>query len=285
MAVVAAASGAARLHAQPTGDFMPVQGRHRHPRQDPGRLHPRLGDGRVPVGHADRHPERHQRHRRGDRRGDRERRGHLHRGGPAGLRVPDLERRKDWETGAYSPVTNTMYMPLRNTCARMMATRVFPEDAPPAERNESRSELYAIAYRHQLAPGTENAGTVRANSAETGATVSLQEQRAATMSLAATGGGFVFGGDVNGWFRAFSQEIGEVLWEINLGSAVTGCPSTYAVDGAVRGGEHGVGGDVVALHGVDAGVEAECGEQSVRVGAVRFSVERQIARASTTLWL
>ena len=52
-------------------------GRHRHSRQDRGRLHPRPGDGRVPVGHAHRPPERHQRHRRGDRRGDRERRGHL----------------------------------------------------------------------------------------------------------------------------------------------------------------------------------------------------------------
>ena len=138
---------------------------------------------------------------------------------------------KDWEAGAYSPLTNTMYMPLRNTCARMMATRLFPEDAPPAERNESRSELYAIAYRHQLAPDTENAGTVRAISAETGATVWMHEQRAATMSLVATGGGLVFGGDVNGRFRAFDQETGEVLWEINLGSAVTGFPITYAVDG------------------------------------------------------
>ncbi len=138
---------------------------------------------------------------------------------------------KDWEAGAYSPLTNTMFMPLRNTCARMMATRVFPEDAPPAERNESRSELYAIAYRHQLAPGNENAGTVRAISAETGATLWLHEQRAATMSLVTTGGGLVFGGDVNGRFRAFDQETGEVLWEINLGSAVTGFPITYAVDG------------------------------------------------------
>ena len=69
---------------------------------------------------------------------------------------------KDWEAGAYSPLTNTMYMPLRNTCARMMATRVFANDTPAA-RTESRSETYAIAYRHQLAPGTDNAGTVRAS--------------------------------------------------------------------------------------------------------------------------
>ena len=137
---------------------------------------------------------------------------------------------KDWEAGAYSPLTNTMYMPLRNTCARMMATRVFADDTP-ADPNESRSEVYAIAYRHQLAPGTDYAGTVWAISAETGATVWLHEQRAATMSLVATGGGLVFGGDVNGRFKAFDQVTGEVLWEINLGSAITGFPITYAVDG------------------------------------------------------
>ena len=137
---------------------------------------------------------------------------------------------KDWEAGAYSPLTNTMYMPLRNTCARMMAATTFPEDTP-AGPNESRSEGYAIAYRHQLAPGTESAGTVRAISAETGETVWLHEQRAGTMSLVATGGGLVFGGDVNGRFRAFDHETGEVLWEINLGSSVTGFPITYAVAG------------------------------------------------------
>ena len=136
---------------------------------------------------------------------------------------------KDWEVGAYSPLTNTMYMPLRNTCARMMATTTFPDDTPvgPAE---SRSELYAIAYRHQLAPGTQNAGTIRAISAETGNTTWLHEQRAATMSLVATGGALVFGGDVNGRFRAFDHETGEILWEINLGSSVTGFPITYTVD-------------------------------------------------------
>jgi len=137
---------------------------------------------------------------------------------------------KDWEAGAYSPLTNTMYMPLRNTCARMMATTTFPEDTPVA-RTESRSTTYAIAYRHQLAPGTENAGTVRAISAETGETIWLFEQRAATMSLVATGGGLVFGGDVNGRFRAFDQDTGEVLWEINIGSPVTGFPISYAVGG------------------------------------------------------
>ena len=51
------------------------------------------------------------------------------------------------------------------------------------------------------------------------------------MSLMTTGGGLVFGGDVNGRFRAFDQDTGETLWEINLGSPVTGFPISFGVDG------------------------------------------------------
>ena len=72
---------------------------------------------------------------------------------------------------------------------------------------------------------------VAAIDAATGETRWVYEQRAATMSLVATGGDLLFGGDTNGRFRAFDQETGEVLWEINLGSSVTGFPVTYAVDG------------------------------------------------------
>jgi len=51
------------------------------------------------------------------------------------------------------------------------------------------------------------------------------------MSLVATGGGLIFGGDTNGHFMALDQETGHVLWEVNLGSPVTGYPITYAVNG------------------------------------------------------
>ena len=138
------------------------------------------------------------------------------------LACPHASGGKDWEAGAYSPLTNTMYMPLRNVCARMRASTFEDEEA---------SRLYAIAWRSQIAPGTDQVGAVHAISAETGATTWVYEQRAATMSLAATGGGLVFGGDVNGRFRAFDDRTGEVLWEINLGSSVSGFPITYAVDG------------------------------------------------------
>ncbi len=155
------------------------------------------------------------------------------------LACPTWVGGKDWEAGAYSPRTNTMYMPLRNACAQMMATR------------DGGMALYALAVRTQFAPGEDQLGTVQAISAETGATRWMHEQRTATMSLVATGGGLVFGGDVNGRFRAFDDETGEVLWEINLGSSVTGFPITYAVDGrqyvAVSTGTAGTSSSFIRL--------------------------------------
>jgi len=135
------------------------------------------------------------------------------------LSCPSWMGGKDWEAGAYSPLTNTMYYPLRNTCARVLSTM------------DGGLAIYRLAARFQLAPGTDQLGTVRAISVETGRTRWIHEQRAGTMSLVATGGGLVFGGDVNGRFRAFDQTTGDVLWEINIGSPVTGFPIAYAVNG------------------------------------------------------
>ena len=65
----------------------------------------------------------------------------------------------------------------------------------------------------------------------TGETAWKREQRAVTTSLMTTGSGLLFGGDASGRFRAYDQRTGEVLWEVNLGSHVTGYPATFAVDG------------------------------------------------------
>jgi len=140
---------------------------------------------------------------------------------------------KDWEAGAYSPRTHTMYYPLRNTCAQMLATADFESVRAQALTSGGQGGLaiYSLAARHQIAPDTDNLGTVRAISVETGETSWLYETRAGTMSLVVTGGGLIFGGDSNGRFRAFDDETGEVLWEVNLGSSVSGYPITYEVDG------------------------------------------------------
>jgi alcohol dehydrogenase (cytochrome c) len=132
---------------------------------------------------------------------------------------PNTAGGKNWEAGAYSPLTNTMYFPLQNTCMQLTSTG-------------DKTSLYAISAKPQIAAAAGNmAGTVQAISVETGAITWKYQQRAGTTSLVATAGGLLFGGDVNGRFRALDQTTGKVLWETNLGSSVTGYPITFSVDG------------------------------------------------------
>jgi len=128
---------------------------------------------------------------------------------------------KNWPAGAYSPQTNTMYMPMQNMC--MTATTTVDTRDP--------SKVYGLRMTPQLAPGVKMVGTVYAISAETGATTWKSEQPAGMLSLATTGGGLVFGGDANGHFKAFDDRNGKVLWDMNLGSSVSGYPISFAVDG------------------------------------------------------
>ena len=73
------------------------------------------------------------------------------------------------------------------------------------------------------------------------------------MSSAATGGGLIFTGDTVGHFRAFDQQNGKVLWDVNLGAEVSGYPVTFAVKGkqyvAVSTGSSLVSGAVNTLIG------------------------------------
>ena len=128
---------------------------------------------------------------------------------------------KNWPAGAYSPLTNTMYMPLQNLC--MTATTTTDQRDP--------SKVYGISMKPEFATGADKVGTVWAISADTGKTTWKHEQRAGTLSLVATGGGLVFGGDANGRFKAYDDRTGKVLWETNVGSAVSGYPISFAVGG------------------------------------------------------
>jgi alcohol dehydrogenase (cytochrome c) len=134
---------------------------------------------------------------------------------------PTVNGGKNFQAGAYSPVTNTMYYPLQNTCATVASIADKP----------ALGVLYAIKNTLQITPGTDKIGTVQAISVESGKTAWKYETRAGAMSLVATAGGLLFGGDSNGYFRAFDQDTGKVLWEINLGSPVTGYPITYSAAG------------------------------------------------------
>ena len=154
---------------------------------------------------------------------------------------------KNYPAGAYSPLSGAMYFPLQNTC--MTATSTSDE--------QSIESLYAINTRAQITPGEENVGTLQAINVETGELEWKIEQPAGMLSVISTGGELLFGGDVNGRFRAYDQSNGETLWEVNLGSPVNGYPATFAVDGrqyvAVSTGGSGLAFGLAALAGITPG--------------------------------
>jgi alcohol dehydrogenase (cytochrome c) len=128
---------------------------------------------------------------------------------------------KNWPSGTYSPLLNVMFFPLQNTCMTVSPTLSRP----------SLDSLYGLKSEQRIAGNRTSVGSVYAISVETGATLWTYDQRAAVMSLLSTAGGLVFGGDTNGRFRALDAATGKVLWEINLGSPVSGYPISFAVAG------------------------------------------------------
>jgi len=139
--------------------------------------------------------------------------------GQTRLVCPSTLGGKNWPSGTYSPLGNVMFFPLQNTC--MMSTAILSRP--------SFDSLYGLKNAEQVAPNHTNVGTIYAISVETGKTLWKYEQRAAMLSLLSTAGGLIFGGDANGRFRAFDQQTGKVLWEVNLGSPISGYPISFAV--------------------------------------------------------
>lgn len=127
----------------------------------------------------------------------------------------------NYPSGAFSPLTGIMYLTANNTCSEMSA--LDPATNPG---------VYAMSSRQHIAPGAgDNVGVIHAVSARTGTTAWEFATRPGMQSLMTTGGGLLFAGDAGGWLRAMDQWTGEVLWQVNLGSSITGYPATFAVDG------------------------------------------------------
>jgi alcohol dehydrogenase (cytochrome c) len=127
----------------------------------------------------------------------------------------------NYQAPAYSPLTKTMYFPEQNTCET--ATATAPAWPTPT---------YSVAAKIALAPGADNkVGVLTAVNAVTGRTEWKFSTRAGMQSVLATGGGLLFVGGSAGRFRALDQATGKVLWEMNLGSAVTGYPITFETGG------------------------------------------------------
>jgi alcohol dehydrogenase (cytochrome c) len=81
-------------------------------------------------------------------------------------------------------------------------------------------------------PGGIQAGNVTAVDYNTGK-IKWQVKTPQPMigGILATGGGVVFTGEANGWFKAYDAKTGKILWRFHAGAGVNAPPSTYMVGG------------------------------------------------------
>lgn len=133
--------------------------------------------------------------------------------------APSLDGGKEWHPMAYSHRTKMVYVPVYD----------FAMDLQAKKMEWKRGEWYLGAKVLNFNAG---AGMVKAFDAATGKLVwSKSQSEPATGGMLATGGGLVFYGDPQGFFRAVNDETGEELWTFQLGSGVYGNPTTYTADG------------------------------------------------------
>tara|TARA_A100001391_G_scaffold1033_5_gene1445 strand:+ start:1567 stop:3735 length:2169 start_codon:yes stop_codon:yes gene_type:complete len=128
----------------------------------------------------------------------------------------------NYPAGSYSPLTTSLFLPMQATCGEMIALDPAAGDVG----------IYGMSNRIVIDPETDGMlGVLYALDTVTGQTRWVHRQRAGMQSVIATGGGLVFAGDADGRLKAFDQATGQVLWQMNLGSSITGYPSTFMLDG------------------------------------------------------
>jgi alcohol dehydrogenase (cytochrome c) len=133
---------------------------------------------------------------------------------------------KNQPSGAYSPDTGAIYMPMNNTC---MDIAMSVEKYTPAAGYGMNTKIRHVPG---VDPATAPVGRLQAVSVSTGKTLWTYQQRAPIYgSVLATAGNLIFSGDVVRRFRAFNAENGAILWQTILNGAVSGRPMTYSVGG------------------------------------------------------
>jgi alcohol dehydrogenase (cytochrome c) len=138
-----------------------------------------------------------------------------------GVRVcPGAAGGKEWNPMAYSPKTGFAYVPVINNCAKFTSGKAFFIKGQPFWG----SSLTLI--------DKQASGSFKAIDVKTGAIKwDVATRSPMVAGVLATAGGLVFTGDAEGFFTAYDDATGKVLWSFQCGSGHHASPITYTLDG------------------------------------------------------
>ena len=137
---------------------------------------------------------------------------------------PGIYGGHNWQATALDPSSNTLVIPLHQTCSDMTGRTVEWELGGGGYGGDSAT--YPM-------PGVgDNLARLSAFDIRTMTEIWSVQQRAMFLTGAlTTGGGIVFIGDLDRYFKAFDISNGKELWSIRLPAPLHGYPVSFGVDG------------------------------------------------------
>jgi alcohol dehydrogenase (cytochrome c) len=138
--------------------------------------------------------------------------------GKSVLVCPSTQGVRTWPATAIDPTTRTLFVAASESCMDFLYQ---PGSAIP---------IYPVLRPRPNSDG--NFGRVEAIDLQTRKVLWVRRERAPHSSaVLATGGGLIFEGSRDRWFRASDSATGEHLWKVQLNAEPSSYPVTYAVAG------------------------------------------------------
>jgi PQQ-dependent dehydrogenase (methanol/ethanol family) len=151
---------------------------------------------------------------------------------------------KDWNPSAFSPVTGLVYIPHINLCQDMGISNANYIAGTPFVGADVK--MYA-------GPGANRGVFTAWDPIARRKVFEIKEDLPLWSPALATGGGLVFYGTMDGWFKAIDARTGKLLWQFKTASGIIGQPISYrGPDGrqyiAVPSGVGGWAGAIVSAN-------------------------------------